>query len=53
MTMGIFSKEFWLKIIAFVLAVIIWAYAREDLDSTPGYIPENPHHIAPAEIPQR
>lgn len=53
MMMGIFSKEFWLKIIALVLAVIVWAYAREDLDKTPGYVPEASHHEAPAGIPQR
>ena len=53
MMMGVFSKEFWLKIIAFVLAVIVWAYAREDLDKTPGYISEVSHREIPAEIPQR
>lgn len=51
MMMGLFSKEFWLKIIALVLAIIVWAYAREDLDNTPGYIPETTHHESPSVIP--
>lgn len=51
MMMGLFSKEFWLKIIALVLAIIVWAYAREDLDNTPGYRPEATHHESPLAIP--
>lgn len=49
-----FSKNFWLKIIALVLAVIVWSYAREELKHTPGYRAEKMSYSEiPAEIPQR
>lgn len=48
------SKNFWLKIIAFILAVIVWSYAREELKKTPGYKTERgPASEIPTEIPQR
>lgn len=54
MTMDWFSKDFWLKIIALVLAIIVWSYARGDLDNTPGYTPPgSSHKQIPAETPQR
>lgn len=54
MTMDWFSKDFWLKIIAFVLAIIVWAYAREDLDNIPGYAPQGSYNRQiPAETLQR
>ncbi len=49
-----FSKNFWLKIIALVLAVIVWSYARQELKNTPGYKAERaPYSEIPTEIPQR
>jgi len=49
-----FSKNFWLKLIALILAIIVWSYAREELRNTPGYKVEKvPYSEAPAEIPQR
>jgi len=48
-----FSKNFWLKVIALILAIIVWSYAREELKKTPGYKAENtPYSKIPAEIPQ-
>jgi hypothetical protein len=51
--MGWLSKNFLLKIIALVLAVIIWSYAREELDNTPRYRQEVSRQEVPAETPQR
>ena len=49
-----FSRNFWLKIIAFILAVVVWSYAREELKKTPGYKAERaPYSEIPTEIPQR
>lgn len=48
-----FSKNFWLKVIAFILAVIIWSYAREELKHTSGYRTETSRTEVPTEIPQR
>ena len=49
-----FSKNFWLKIIALVLAVIVWSYAREELKHTPGYKAERaPYSEIPTGIPQK
>ncbi len=51
---GWLSKNLWLKIIALVLAIIVWAYAREDLDKSPRYKQsDTPHQEAPAELPQK
>ena len=47
------SKNFWLKLIALILAVITWSYAREELKNTPGYRAEKvPYSEAPAGVPQ-
>jgi len=49
-----FSKNFWLKVVAFVLAVIVWSYAREELRHTPGYKAEKAtNNEIPTYIPQR
>ena len=50
-----FSKNFWLKLIAFILAVITWFYAHQELKNTPGYKAERTMHNeeAPANTPQK
>jgi len=49
-----FSRNFWLKLIALILAVITWFYAREELKNTRGYSAEKAQYYqAPADIPQK
>ncbi|MFA5339008.1 MAG: hypothetical protein WC317_02530 [Candidatus Omnitrophota bacterium] len=49
-----FSKNFWLKLVAFILAIIVWSYARQELKSNPGYKAEKAPYIeAPAVVPQK
>jgi hypothetical protein len=50
-----FSKNFWLKLIAFVLAVITWFYARHELKNIPGYKAESAIYSEdlPAITPQK
>jgi len=48
------SRNFWIKVIAFILAIIVWSYAREELKHTPGYKAERaPYNEIPTDIPQR
>ena len=49
-----FSKNFWLKLFAFILAVIVWSYARQELKNTPCYKAEKAaYNETPTEIPQK
>lgn len=48
------SKNFWLKVIALILAIIVWSYAREELRNTPGYKAEKEiNNEIPTVIPQK
>jgi len=49
-----FSKNFWLKLVAFILAVIVWSYARQELKNTPGYkAMKAAYNETSTEIPQK
>ena len=51
---GWLSRNFWIKVIALILAIIVWSYAREELKNTPGYKAERaPYSEIPTDIPQR
>ncbi|MDD5073447.1 MAG: hypothetical protein PHX64_02530 [Candidatus Omnitrophica bacterium] len=48
------SKNFWLKLVALILAIIVWSYARQELKNTPGYKAEKvAHNETPTVIPQK
>lgn len=49
-----FSKNLWLKLVALILAIIVWSYARQELKIAPGYKAEKPaYNEIPTEIPQK
>ncbi len=49
-----FSKNFWLKLVALILAIIVWSYARQELKNTPGYRAEKSvYSEIPTAIPQK
>ena len=49
-----FSKNFWLKLVALILAIIVWSYARQELRNTPGYRAErSSYNEIPTVIPQK
>jgi len=48
------SKNFWLKLVALLLAIISWSYARQDLKNNPGYKAEKPaYNETPTVVPQK
>ena len=47
------AKNFWLKIIALILAVIVWFYARQEIRYTAGYRDVNAtQDVYPAQNPR-